>query len=91
MRVAPPDAGCKQIDVNGRRYTVGRDGLFHDVRPADAAAMRSGGEAFIPGVGFAHTTRFYVCTGCGRRVHFTTCGRCGAPATRNGAADAPQE
>lgn len=74
--VCPPAQGCKQIDVNGRRYTVARDGKFHGVRDSDVKAMVKGGECFTP---LTRTVgRGFVCDDCGFialiRDH---CGRCG--------------
>jgi len=75
--VNPGSVACRQIDVNGRRYSVGRDGRFHGVRDSDVKAMVQGGECFLP------TTRMsgrpgYRCEDCGFLAVFSDrCGRCG--------------
>lgn len=76
MDVLAPDAGCRQIDVDGRRYTADRAGVYRDVPDSTARKMIQGGNAAIAGVGFARA-RARVCSACGFRSLFTRCGRCG--------------
>lgn len=76
MDVLAPDAGCRQIDVDGHRYIADRAGIYRDVPDATARKMIRGGNAAAAGVGFARA-RARVCTGCGFRSLFTVCSRCG--------------
>lgn len=82
--VCPPAADCKQIDVGGRRYTVGRNGLFNNVADRHVGAMREAAECFTP------TTRVgtgsgFICDDCGFAAAIKHCGRCGSESlTREG-------
>jgi len=84
--VNPPSQGAKQIDVNGRRYTVGRDGRFHGVADSDVKAMVKGGECFLPTTQLASVGRGWTCDDCGFAALIRDhCGRCGGTSlTREG-------
>lgn len=77
MDVLAPDAGCKQIDADGRRFTADRTGIFRDVPDATARKMIRGGNAGVAGVGFTRA-RAHDCPACGHRSLFVVCGRCGS-------------
>ena len=86
MDVLAPDAGCKQIEADGRTYTADRSGIFRGVPDSTARKMIRGGNAAAAGVGFTQA-RARVCTACGFRSLFTTCSRCGGvclPECRHG-------
>lgn len=76
--VCPPAQGARQMDVNGRRYTQGRDGKFHGVRDSDVKAMVKGGECFLPTMQLASGTKGWVCQDCGFVALIEHCGKCGS-------------
>lgn len=73
-----PDRGCVQADVGRRRYN-GNIVTVHD--PRDARLLREVGY-FVKDAGGIPRAEGFVCTECGRKVWFKTCGKCGAPAER---------
>lgn len=75
--VCPPAADCKQIDVGGRRYSVGGDGLFHGVADAHVRAMKDGAECFTPATRMG-TGKGWICNDCGFAAAIKHCGRCGS-------------
>lgn len=82
--VCPPAADCKQIDVGGRRYTVGKNGLFNNVADHHVSAMREGAECFTP-MARMGTGRGWICDECGFAAVVKPCGRCGSESlTREG-------
>lgn len=78
QNLVSPDRGCVQADVGRRRYS-GNIVTVHD--PNDAKMLKAVGY-FVKDEGGVPRADGYVCTACGRRVWFTTCGKCGSPAER---------
>lgn len=81
-KVCPPAAGCKQMTVGGRTYSVGSDGSFH-VPDAAVKPMVTRGECFVPGTALSGA-KGYRCTTCGFLAVFSVCGRCGGICEREG-------
>lgn len=82
--VCPPAKDCKQIDVGGRRYTVGKNGLFNGVADHHVKRMVKDGECFTPTTRMAGT-RAWICDDCGFAAAIKHCGKCGSESlTREG-------
>ena len=82
MRVVPQASNCREVEVAGRVYRTGRNGLFDmpDAVGRYVVKNEGGQEASLSG-----TTRSdigFQCVDCGFGSFFSTCGRCGGSATR---------
>lgn len=84
MKVAAPDAGCKQVDgLTGRRYTA-RDGIY-DMHPRDARALIAEG-GFAPSLsGVTARGLGWRCPACRFGSFFRTCSRCGETCVKEAA------
>lgn len=77
-RLVSPDRGCVEADVGNMRYR----GRILDVQdPRHVSALKQVGY-FVADEGGVPRAEGFVCTECGRKVWFKTCGKCGAVAER---------
>ncbi|MFC5184375.1 hypothetical protein [Actinomadura harenae] len=81
MKVAAPDAGCRQVDgLTGRRYTA-RNGVFEMSQRDGRALVAEGG--FLPSLsGSTSVTTGYRCEVCQFGSFFRRCSRCGGDCER---------
>lgn len=79
MKLLAPDRGCIQVDTrdgtryHGRRLEVENKRHQREMKEAGYIQADAGGIPRADG---------FICTECGKRVWFTTCGRCGSAAVR---------
>jgi hypothetical protein len=85
LKVVPQASNCREIEVGGRIYKTGRNGLFDmPEREARYTIKYEGGQAAaLSGTTTSHLGR--RCQDCGFGSFFTTCSRCGGQCVREGA------
>jgi hypothetical protein len=82
LKVVPQASNCREIEVGGRVYKAGRNGLF-DMPEAAARytiALEGGQLPALSGTTTSHLGR--RCQACGFGSFFTTCSRCGGRCVR---------
>jgi hypothetical protein len=77
-KLVAPDRGCIEADVGNTRYH-GR--ILNVEDKSHETALREVGY-FPASEGGVPRASGFVCTECGRKVWFATCGRCGSRAER---------
>jgi len=82
VKVVPQASNCREIEVGGRVYRRGRNGLFDMPEPAAkyTIALEGGQEASLSGT--TRTAIGYRCTECGFGSFFADCSRCGGECFR---------
>jgi hypothetical protein len=82
VKVVPQASNCKEIEVGGRVYRAGRNGLID--MPENAArytvALEGGQWPALSGI--TRRGQGFKCAGCGFGSWFTKCSRCGGECTR---------
>ena len=77
-RLVAPDRACVGVDVGTTRY----DGNRVDVTNPEHRRLLLSAGYLDPGPAGVPKARGYTCS-CGFRGWFKTCGKCGAPTTRD--------
>ena len=82
MKVVPQASNCREIEVAGRVYRAGRNGLIDmPERAAKYTVALEGGQ--WPSLSGTTQTRLgYRCTNCGFGSFFADCSRCGGECFR---------
>ena len=82
MKVVPQAGNCKEVEVGGRVYRTGRDGLFDMPERAARVTVAQEGGQWPALSGITRRGQGFVCASCGFGSWFRTCSRCGGECER---------
>jgi len=82
LKVVPQARNCREIEVGGRVYRAGRNGLIDMPENAAKYTVALEGGQWPSLSGTTRTAIGYRCQDCGFGSNFTTCSRCGGNCER---------
>jgi hypothetical protein len=82
VKVVPQASNCREVEVGGKVYRTGRDGLFDMPEKAARYTIKYEGGQLPSLSGTTRTALGRRCQVCGFGSFFTTCSRCGGNCVR---------
>jgi hypothetical protein len=82
VKVVPQASNCKEIEVAGRVYRAGRNGLIDMPESAARYTVKLEGGQWPALSGITRAGIGFSCQDCGFGSFFTTCSRCGGSCVR---------